>query len=95
MPECSVVLAQAVTFLARCRKSTEVYEAMKRAQAAVDEAGSQPAVPLHLRNAPTKLMKQLGYGHGYQYNPAFEREGRTVTQTYLPDALEGVDFFQS
>lgn len=61
MPECDVLLAQCAVRLARASKSTEVYRAMRRCQKSLTEAkGPLPPVPLHLRNAPTKLMKQLG-----------------------------------
>lgn len=92
MPECEVVLAEAVVYMARAPKSVEIYKAYSRAVACVREhRGPQPSVPLHLRNAPTKMMKDLGYGHGYKYNPSF---AEPVDQQYLPDALQDVDFFK-
>ena len=91
MPECDVILAQAVVYMARAPKSVEVYRAYGRAVACVKECrGPQPSVPLHLCNAPTSLMKDLGYGKGYQYNPDFVEP---VNQRYLPDELENTDFF--
>lgn len=86
-----VILAQAAVYLARAPKSIEVYNAYSEAKKLVGEwEGPQPAVPLHIRNAPTKLMKSLGYGAGYKYNPAFNEP---VDQDYLPPELQGVDFF--
>lgn len=77
--------------MARAPKSIEVYCAYSRAKSCVmDHKGPLPSVPLHLRNAPTRLMKNLGYGVNYKYNPAFDGP---MDQTYLPDQLESVDFF--
>ncbi|KAJ0399814.1 hypothetical protein ATCC90586_007539 [Pythium insidiosum] len=94
MPECDVVLAQCATLLARAPKSVEVYKAYKRVKATIHEwdQGAQPDVPLHLRNAPTTLMKNLGFGKDYKYNPDYTPE-ETKDQTYLPAELVGVDFF--
>ena len=62
-----VILAQATTYLARAAKSIEVYEAYGKAKQLVKTwTGPQPEVPIHLRNAPTKMMKNLGYGKGYK-----------------------------
>lgn len=92
MPECDVVLAEAVVYMARAPKSVEVYKAYGRAVASIREhCGPQPSVPLHLRNAPTKMMKDLGYGQGYQYNPNF---AEPVDQQYLPNELKDADFFR-
>lgn len=92
MPECEVVLAEAVVYMARAPKSVEVYKAYGRAVACIREhCGPQPSVPLHLRNAPTRMMKELGYGQGYKYNPNF---AEPVDQQYLPDALTDADFFK-
>ncbi len=86
-----VSLAQAVVYMARAPKSVEVLSAYGKAKASVMEhRGPLPPVPLHLRNAPTKLMSQLGYGRGYQYNPAFSEP---VDQQYMPDGMEGIGFF--
>uniref|UniRef100_A0A1A7Y0C6 Werner helicase interacting protein 1 n=1 Tax=Iconisemion striatum TaxID=60296 RepID=A0A1A7Y0C6_9TELE len=91
MPECEVVLAQCVVYLARAPKSVEIYKAYANVKACVrNHKGPLPSVPLHLRNAPTKLMKQLGYAKGYKYNPEFSRH---VEQEYLPEELRGTDFF--
>ncbi len=90
MPECSVHLAQAVVYLARSKKSNLLYTAYK--QAAEDaRSTSHMGVPLHLRNAPTKLMKSIGYGKGYKYNPDFDG---AVEQDYLPPELKGRDYLQ-
>ena len=78
--------------MARAPKSAEVYMAYDKAKQCVKEhEGPLPGVPLHLRNAPTKLMKSLGYGKDYKYNPAYTEP---VEQQYLPDGLEGIDFFE-
>lgn len=77
--------------MARAPKSIEVYRAYDRAKTCVREhKGPLPPVPLHLRNAPTELMKNLGFGAGYKYNPDYA-EG--VSQDYLPEELQSVDFF--
>lgn len=87
-----VILAQAVVYMARAPKSIEVYQAYGKAKQCISEhQGPLPSVPLHLRNAPTKLMKQLGYGKEYKYNPAF---AEAVDQQYMPEGLEAVDFFR-
>ena len=92
-PECNVVLAECAVYLARARKNPEVYSAMNAALKSIQECeGNLPAVPLHLRNAPTKLMKDLGYGDGYSYNAA---ERAKLNVTYMPDEMKGVDFFAS
>ncbi|KAJ2717295.1 DNA-dependent ATPase mgs1 [Coemansia spiralis] len=89
MPECDTILAHCAVYLARAPKSVESYAAFKRVKAVV--ASEQPwPVPLHLRNAPTGLMKDLGYAKGYKYNPDFEG---TVEQLYLPEQIKDYDFF--
>ncbi|XP_030630674.1 ATPase WRNIP1 [Chanos chanos] len=91
MPECEVILAQCVIYLARAPKSVEVYKAYDNVKACLrSHRGPLPPVPLHLRNAPTRLMKDLGYSKGYKYNPNFSGP---VEQDYLPDELRGVNFF--
>nr|XP_046178554.1 ATPase WRNIP1 isoform X2 [Oncorhynchus gorbuscha] len=91
MPECEVILAQCVVYLARAPKSVEIYKAYGNVKASLrNHKGPLPSVPLHLRNAPTKLMKDLGYAEGYKYNPAFSAP---VEQDYLPEELRGMDFF--
>lgn len=87
-----VLLAQCVVYLARAPKSIEVYSAYSNVKACLrSHQGPLPPVPLHLRNAPTRLMKDLGYGQGYKYNPAYSEP---VDQEYLPEELRGVDFFK-
>lgn len=96
MPECDVMLAQCATQLARAPKSIEVYAAYKRVKASIQgwSEGPMPDVPMHLRNAPTRLMKEVGYGSGYMYNPDYTEE-ETRHQTYLPTELLGTDFFNA
>ncbi len=83
MPECAVHLAQCVTYLAKSKKSVVVYLAYEKAKSDVVKYGNLP-VPLHIRNAPTKLMKNLGYGKGYKYTPIED----SPEQKYLPDELK-------
>lgn len=90
-PESRIILAQAVTYLASSPKSNASYEAINQAIANVKRTGDLP-VPLHLRNAPTKLMKDLDYGRDYLYAHAFD--GNFADQEYLPDALSGTVFYQ-
>ena len=85
MPECNVHLAQATVYLARAPKSNKLYLAYGQAAQDARETSDQP-VPLHLRNAPTKLMHELGYGKDYKYNPNFKGP---VKQDYLPKDLLG------
>ncbi|XP_073666338.1 ATPase WRNIP1 isoform X4 [Tursiops truncatus] len=92
MPECEVLLAQCVVYLARAPKSIEVYSAYNNVKACLrSHQGPLPPVPLHLRNAPTRLMKDLGYGQGYKYTPVYSEP---ADQDYLPEELRGVDFFK-
>jgi putative ATPase len=84
-PECTVHLAQAVVYCARAPKSNSLYTAYNQAAKDARET-SQLGVPLHLRNAPTKLMQELGYGKDYKYNPNFSEP---VNQDYLPKELKG------
>jgi putative ATPase len=84
MPECSVNLAQAVVYMAKSKKSNTLYEAYDKARKDVEVFGALP-VPLHLRNAPTKLMKDLDYGKDYKYSPNFDYK---EDQQYLPDKLK-------
>jgi putative ATPase len=85
-PESRIVLSQAVTYLASSAKSNASYEAINKAQELVARTGDQP-VPLHLRNAPTKLMKNIGYGKEYEYSHQFENN--FSKQEYLPENLSG------
>ncbi len=84
-PEGELALAQAVLYLAVAPKSNAVYTAYKAAQTFVAQDGSRP-VPVHLRNAPTKLMKELGYGHAYRYAHD-EAEAYAAGERYFPDEL--------
>lgn len=86
MPECNVILAQCVAYLAKAPKSNALYEAYDAVRRDIKELPNEP-VPLHIRNAPTKLMKNLGYGKGYKYTPAFDNP-EDAKQDYLPDRLK-------
>ena len=90
-PEGRIPLAEATVYLATSPKSNSAYMGIGAALAKVQETGNQP-VPLHLRNAPTKLMKELGYSDGYKY--AHDYEGHFVEQQFLPDALTDARFWQ-
>lgn len=90
-PEGDLALAEAAVYLSLAPKSNSIYKAWKKVVSTVEEQGSLP-VPLHLRNAPTKLMKQLDYGTGYQY--AHDVPGGVVTHGNLPDQLEGMAFYE-
>ncbi|CAK1367667.1 unnamed protein product [Cercospora beticola] len=94
MPECRINLAHCAVALAQSPKSTRAYRGLNAAYKALNEPGiAGLPVPIHLRNAPTKLMKELGYGKEYKYNPDYV-DGRVV-QDYLPEKLEGRTFLQS
>ena len=90
-PEGELALAEAVVYLATAPKSNRVYAAFTQA---TDAAAAHPAeaVPLHIRNAPTRLMEDLGYGAGYKYAHAFEHA--YVPQDYLPEVLRGASWYQ-
>jgi len=90
-PESRIILSQCAVYLASSPKSNASYEAIGAAQAAVRQAGDLH-VPLHLRNAPTKLMKNMDYGKNYQYAHSFENN--FADQEYLPDHLSGTVFYQ-
>jgi putative ATPase len=90
MPECSVNLAQAVVYMAKSKKSNELYKAYQKASGDVKKLGNLP-VPLHIRNAPTKLMKDLDYGKGYKYSPDFKYE---EDQEYFPEELKGRKYLE-
>ena len=91
LPEGRIPLSQAVTYLASAPKSNASYKAMLAATADVKQYGPLP-VPLHLRNAPTPLMKHLGYGRGYKY--AHDYEGHVVAQQHLPDTLKDRRYYE-
>lgn len=89
-PEGELALYQATTYLATAPKSNAVYMALKSTRKEIKKSGSLP-VPLHLRNAPTGLMKKIGYGKNYQY--AHDRPDGLVDQQHLPDAIAGKTFY--
>lgn len=89
-PEGELALAQAVVYLALAPKSNRIYEAFSKARTLAENTGSAP-VPLHIRNAPTTLLKKLGYGKNYRY-PHDDPEG-WIPETYLPESLEGTFFY--
>lgn len=91
MPEGRIILAQAATYLATAPKSNASYAGIDAALAEVRQSGALP-VPLHIRNAPTRLMKELGYGKGYKYAHSFT--GGYVPQDYLPEKLNGRHFYK-
>jgi putative ATPase len=91
MPEGNTALAQAVIYLATAAKSNAVYQAYGRAAADAHNDVAQP-VPLHLRNAPTKLMKELEYGKGYQY--AHNEADAIADMSCLPPGLEGRTYYE-
>jgi putative ATPase len=90
-PEGELALVEAVIYLASAPKSNRIYQAWARAQQAAREHPAEP-VPKHIRNAPTRLMKELGYGEGYRYDHA--EEGHAAGQEYLPEALRGALWFE-
>ncbi|MBE8722879.1 replication-associated recombination protein A [Sphingobacterium pedocola] len=89
-PESRIVLSQTVTYLASSAKSNASYDAINKAQALVKQTGDL-SVPLHLRNAPTKLMKELNYGVEYKYAHGFV--GNFVDQEYMPDTLTSTKLY--
>ncbi|MBD8490135.1 replication-associated recombination protein A [Echinicola sp. CAU 1574] len=89
-PEARIILSQCVTYLASSAKSNASYVAINQAQSIVRQEGDLP-VPIHLRNAPTKLMKDLNYGKGYKY--AHDYEGNFVEEEFMPDKLKGVKLY--
>ncbi len=91
-PEGELALAQAVIYLACAPKSNAVYVAYNQARAFVDNDGSRP-VPAHLRNAPTKLMKELGYGKAYRYAHD-EPEAYAAGEDYFPDGMPALSWYQ-
>ncbi len=89
-PECNVILAQAVVYMSKCKKSNELYIAYGKVAEDVKKYGNLP-VPLHIRNAVTKLMEEVGYGKGYKYSPSF---GYKEDQEYMPDKLKGKKYLK-
>lgn len=92
MPEGRIPLSECAIYLANSPKSNSAYMAIDSALAKVKETGNLP-VPLHLRNAPTQLMKELGYGNGYKY--AHSYPGNFVLQQFLPDEIRDTSFWQA
>lgn len=90
-PESRIILAQCATYLAASHKSNASYMAIEEALGAVRKQGDL-SVPLHIRNAPTGLMKKMGYGKNYKY--AHSYEGNFADQEFLPEALKGTAFYQ-
>ncbi len=90
MPEARIILSQTAVFLATSAKSNASYMAIGEAMSLVKQTGDLP-VPLHLRNAPTKLMKNIGYGKDYKY--AHSYEGSFTDQDFLPDAIKGTKLY--
>jgi len=89
-PEARIILSQCTTYLATSPKSNSAYVAIKDAQTVVREKGDL-SVPLHIRNAPTKFMKEQGYGKGYEYSHQYEQN--FSNQEYLPDEISGMKFY--
>jgi putative ATPase len=90
-PESRIILSQCATYLASSPKSNASYEAIGKALQLVNEKGDLP-VPLHIRNAPTKLMKDMNYGKNYQYSHL--GEGNFIEQEYLPKEITGTKFYE-
>jgi len=91
MPESRIILSQATIYLANSPKSNASYQAIGLAQDLVKKTGNLP-VPLHIRNAPTKLMKDIGYGVDYKYSHGYE--GNFKAQEYLPDEVKGTKLYE-
>lgn len=89
-PECDVVLAEAVVYMAKSKKSNELYVAYNKAKDDIEKTGNL-GVPLHLRNATTKLMDEIGYGKGYKYSPDYKYE---ENQEYMPEKLKNRKYFK-
>lgn len=90
LPEARIILSEATIYLANSTKSNSAYQAINEAQQAVKQTGNLP-VPLSLRNAPTKLMKELGYGKGYKYSHSYPRN--FVEQEFLPKEVQNSRFY--
>jgi putative ATPase len=91
MPEARIILAQTVVYLACSPKSNTSYAGIEKAQELVNETGDL-LVPLHLRNAPTELMKELNYGKDYQYDHLFE--GNFVNMEFLPEEIKSIKLYE-
>jgi putative ATPase len=92
LPEARINLAQGATYLASCPKSNASYEGIGEALSDVKSAGASAVPPLHLRNAPTKLMKEIGYGKGYRYPHSFP--GHFVDEHYFPEQMEPKAYYR-
>jgi putative ATPase len=92
LPEGRIPIAQCITYLASAPKSNRSYKALREVESVV-RTQTKVSVPLHLRNAPTKLMKEIGYGKNYEY-PHDNAEGFVPGVQYLPDELRGSRFYQ-
>ncbi len=92
MPECELALAQAAVYMAKSKKSNTLYSAYGKIKEDIKNLPNEP-VPLHLRNAPTKLMKELQYGKGYKYTPDFKNK-EAAKQDYLPEKLKGRKYLE-
>ena len=86
MPECELALAQAVVYMAKAPKSNQLYLAYGKVKEDVEKYGNLP-VPLEIRNAPTKFMKEIGYGKDYKYEHS--KEAKKTDQEYMPEKLAG------
>jgi putative ATPase len=91
MPEARIILSQTAIYMATSPKSNATYMAIDEAMALVRQTGDLP-VPLHLRNAPTKLMKNIGYGKEYKY--AHSYDGNFIDQDFLPEAIKGTQIYE-
>ncbi len=89
-PESRIILSETVIYLANSPKSNSAYMAINKAQSLVKQTGNLP-VPIHLRNAPTSLMKEMGYGENYKYSHNYK--DNFVEQNYFPDSLQGTEFY--
>lgn len=89
-PECRIILSQTAVYLATSPKSNSTYLAIDKALEIVEKTGDLP-VPLHIRNAPTKLMKEIGYGRDYMYSHDYA--GHFVQQQFMPDALQTLELY--
>ncbi|HAQ62330.1 TPA: AAA family ATPase [Candidatus Delongbacteria bacterium] len=91
MPEARIILAQCATYLASQPKSNASYMALNKAMEVVEKEGDNAEVPLHLRNAPTKMMKELGFGKEYKYPHDFD--GHFVLEDYMPEKIKNEQFY--